>query len=286
MIAESSTNSIYFSEYLKTDVSFAKTHEHIVLTLSELGIIPKYLRGTNDIWVRDFMPIQVSVTQFIEYRYDPDYLQGNAQKLNTRELKSYPDIVCDLHNIRTEKSDIILDGGNLIKSESSIILTDKIFGENRLRYTQKQLTAKLYEIFEVEQVIIIPWDNDCVFGYADGMLRFVDNTTVLISGFYAQFNNDFRKPIEKVLKKAKLNWEWLQCSNNELPDNVAYINFLQTKDVLLIPQLNRAEDEIAFAELSKFFPTYAKEGRIKMINAIAIAKFGGALNCISWTIQE
>ena len=39
------------------------------------------------------MPIQATENSFIEYRYDPDYLQGNSDEKETRELKIYPDIV-------------------------------------------------------------------------------------------------------------------------------------------------------------------------------------------------
>lgn len=286
MISDFDTNTIYFSEHLKTDKLFKRTHEQLLSVLTECNLTPKYLLGTNDIWARDFMPIQIGENKFIEYRYDPDYLQGNSEDENTREIKSYPDIVCDFHNIKTQKSQIILDGGNVVKSENCIILTDKIYWENKNHFKPKQLIAELHDKFEVEKVIIIPWDDECEFGHSDGMLRFISNDTVLISGFYEQYDKDFKKPILKELEKAKLNFDWLRCSDTEVPDNATYINFLQTKDILIIPQLDRPEDEVAFSELSRFFPDYSKNGKIKKVNSKQITKFGGALNCISWTTKE
>lgn len=286
MISEFETNTIYFSEHLQRDKLFKNTHEQLVSVLSELGLTPKYLQGTNDIWARDYMPIQVAKDKLIEYRYDPDYLQGNSNNHNTREIKSYPDIICDLHNFKTKKSQIILDGGNVVKSQNCIILTDKVISENQHHFTAKQLVTELHDIFEVEKVIIIPWDDECVFGHADGMLRFINKDTVLISGFYEQFDNDFRKPILRELEKAKLNFDWLRFSDLEVPDNATYINFLLTKDVLIIPQLERLEDEIAIYELSKFFPDYLKNNKIKKVNSKELTKFGGSLNCISWTTVE
>jgi agmatine deiminase len=286
MISDFDTNTIYFSEHLKTDSLFKKTHDQLISVLNELELAPKYLLGTNDVWVRDFMPIQIAENNFVEYRYDPDYLQGNSNKKNTREIKTYPDIVCDLHHFKTKKSQIILDGGNVVRSNDCIILTDKILWENKRMFSTKELNQKLHEDFEVEKVVTIPWDDYCKYGHSDGMLRFVNSDSVLISGFYEQYDKDIVKPMIKKLEKAKLNWDWFRCSKKEVADNATYINFLQTKDIIIMPVLNGPEDEMAFSELSKFFPIYAEKNQIKRVNAQELTKFGGALNCVSWTIKE
>ncbi|UBM61546.1 agmatine deiminase family protein [Candidatus Sulfidibacterium hydrothermale] len=182
MITDFETNTIYFSERLKTDKRFTKTFKEITSVLKSIGIEPKLLPKTKDIWARDYMPIQVTKEKFIEYRYDPDYLQ-KAEK-GYRNLKSYPDIVCDLIQLTTEKSDIILDGGNVVKSNNCLILTDKVVVENRLSYSKTELIKKLKRIFKVEKIILIPWDKKERFGHSDGVLRFINSNTVLISEIY------------------------------------------------------------------------------------------------------
>ena len=79
------------------------------------------------------MPIQVAENKFIEYRYDPDYLQSKK----SRSLKTYPDLICDSIGLNTIKSDLIIDGGNVIKSNHCAILTDKIVQENRNKYSKE-----------------------------------------------------------------------------------------------------------------------------------------------------
>lgn len=118
MIPDWQTNKIYFSEKLKT--KFPKTYSLIERELENLEKKPLLLPKTNDIWARDFMPLQISDNQFIEYRYDPDYLQGGSENKETRELKSYPDIICNEINLPTIKSDLIIDGGNIVKSKKNI----------------------------------------------------------------------------------------------------------------------------------------------------------------------
>ncbi|HCY77643.1 MAG TPA: hypothetical protein DHV28_17160 [Ignavibacteriales bacterium] len=282
MISDRETNKIFFSNRLKLD--FPKTCAEIEHVLNSYGIQPDFLPETKDIWARDYMPIQVDDKTFIEYRYDPDYLQGTMK--NRRELKTYPDIVCDAIKLPTKKTDIILDGGNVVKSKNAIILTDKVIVENKRTYNKHQLLDELHEVFQVDKVGLIPWDDKCEFGHSDGMLRFINEDTVLISGFYETADIEFKEYLLKSLKKAKLNWEWLRCSKRETEKNIAYINFLQIKDLILIPKLNAIEDDNALMQISKYYPDYAESAMIAQVDMTEIVKLSGALNCISWTLKE
>jgi len=232
------------------------------------------------------MPVQISDNKFIEYRYDPDYLQGDTYDKETREVKTYPDIVCDSIGLKTAKCDIILDGGNVVKSEKTIILTDKVVLENKRNYSKKQLIKKLHEVFEVDKVVLIPRDEDCDYGHADGMLRFINPSTVLISGFYETADVELKEMILDSLRKAKIEWEWLRTAKKETEDSIAYINFLQTKDIILIPKLERPEDNVALEQISKYYADYSRNGRIAQVDMREIVRFDGALNCITWTTKE
>ena len=74
MIPDWQTNKVYFSGRLEID--YPTIHSNIQHALIDLKIEPQYLTGTKDVWARDYMPIQIMKDEFIEYRYDPDYLQG------------------------------------------------------------------------------------------------------------------------------------------------------------------------------------------------------------------
>lgn len=284
MIADWDTNTIYFSGLLETDPIYSEASNKIFSTLDNLGVKFRFLPNTKDIWARDYMPIQVEKGKFIEFRYDPDYLQGDSNEVKTRELKTYPDIVCDSIGLKTIKSDIILDGGNLVKSENSVILTDKIVWENRRSYSKKDLIHKLHNLLQVDKIVLISWDKGCEFGHADGMLRFISNTKVLISGFYKCAEVEFRERILKALEKEKLEWEWLEISSQEAAENIAYINFLQTKDIILVPAIGKPEKDLkALNKVNEFFPDYMMNGKTASVNISEATKKGGALNCISWT---
>ena len=282
MITDKETNTIYFSEKLKEQ--FPETATQITNTLHSMGVDPIFLSGTKDIWARDYMPVQVKEHKFIQYTFYPDYL------LKYENLKSNPESICTDLKLKTVRSDIILDGGNVVKSGNCVIMTDKIVLENKLKYNREQLLSGLKELFEVDKVVLIPWDRGERYGHADGMVRFIDNETVLIQGYYKTRKDLFEDGfIENLLDSLNVNHLKYEFLNIDYPEKInvkfAYLNYLQTKDIILLPSVGIEEDDERLeAEIKKYFPGY--KDRIRKIKMNSIINKGGALNCISWTVKE
>jgi agmatine/peptidylarginine deiminase len=229
------------------------------------------------------MPVQVAMDRYIEYRYDPDYLLDRKG----RSIKTYPDIVCESIGLKTVKSDLILDGGNVIRWKDKVILTDKVIPENACHYRKAELLRKLEEAFQVEQVILIPWYPKEKFGHADGMLRFVDGSTVLVDGYYRNKKSGIGEKLFRILKSHRIEAVPLEFSvKNESKHNWGYLNFLQMKDLLLVPQFGIEEDHQALDQIMKLFPMYATKGQIDAIDASVLIEDGGVLNCASWNIRK
>lgn len=282
MIPDWKTDSLFFSDLL-TNEEYQETYDQLCKLLQASGTQYHLLSRTKDIWARDYMPLQILRDKFLEYRYDPDYLQGT--KKGNRDLKTYPDMVCDELGLNTLKTEIILDGGNVVKSDNAVIMTDKVVQENKANFTRYQLIEKLEELFETDKVILIPWDRFEIFGHADGMLRFIDNDTVLINWIYRTGDNNFRYRLLKPLKEKGIKYEWMDLNVKKMTlYNWAYINFLQTSKLLLVPSFGLSEDATAFEQISTFYKSYAESGKIRSVKSNSIARQGGALNCISWNI--
>jgi len=276
MISDWLTNRIYLSGKLTID--FPKTSKDIGIKLKSFGYEPEFLLNTNDIWARDYMPIQISENKFIEYRFDPDYLQGKRK--GYRNSKTYPDIVCDSIGLKTEKSNIILDGGNVVKSSNCIILTDKVVKENQFHYSEKELLNTLHDTFQVEKIVLIPWDKSEEYGHSDGMVRFIDSETVVTQYYFKDY-----PAMIKPLKQAGLKIEFIdyKAKKNDKLD-WAYLNFLQTKDLILLPKFGIEQDEEAFEKIENFYTDY--KGKIVQIDMNETVIYGGTLNCIAWTTKE
>lgn len=287
MISDSRTNTIYFSDLLRTDKKYNGTFNDLRKVLTACGMQYDFLSKTRDIWARDYMPIQVAKDNFVEFRFDPDYLQGSG--IERRELKTYPDIVCDNMGLKTVKSDIILDGGNVIKSDNAVILTEKVLLENWRTYNEKELIHQLEIIFETDKIIIIPKDPEDTYGHSDGTVRFIDNDTVLLNWFYSTCDEYFRNSLLQPIKEKGLKYEWLDLGldSDQIDSyNWAYINFLQTEDLILVPMLGIKEDDIAYSQICKFYKSYADRGRVFQVDSRQVVEKEGALNCISWTIMK
>ena len=56
------------------------------------------------------------------------------------------------------------------------------------------------------------------------------------------------------------------------------------KNLILVPQFGIEEDQQALNQISKVFPEYVAKEQFEAIDASAIIKYGGVLNCISWNI--
>src|SRR5690606_25240750 len=114
---------LFLSEKLKERDQFLSELIHI---LDHQKIMYEFLPFTNDIWAVDYMPIQQGIDKFIQFKYEPDYLQTNQFILTQTD----PKLVCKAIGLNTIYSEIRMDGGNLIKGKDWVILTDKIFSEN------------------------------------------------------------------------------------------------------------------------------------------------------------
>lgn len=277
MIQDNETNLLYLADCLpKKNPVFAKEFKQL---LDNNDIKNKYLPNTKDIWAVDYMPLQLGVNSFVNFVYNPDYLQTKA---GLKTLSDVPQILKEI-GVTATNSDIVLDGGNVIKGNDTVILCDKVFSENP-HYRENDLIKKLEETFNVGRVIFLPTHKSDFTGHADGMVRFINDTTVFINK-YVEEDHQFQLSVRMALRNAGLNVIELPYNpykNTSNDDAVGiYINYLEMDGLIIVPTFSIKEDEEAVQMLEQLFPTK----KILNIDSLDIAKKGGILNCISWNIK-
>lgn len=276
MIADHQTNFLYLADSLPR--KYPDIFKRLVKTLEEFQVKYDLLPNTNDIWARDYMPIQVAKDKFVQFDYNPDYLQFK------KYIKTISDVdsICQAINIKPQKSPIKLDGGNVIRSVNKVILCDKVFRENPA-IPEKQLIKELYNLFEVEQLIFIPTQPNDFTGHADGLVRFLDSETVLINDLSKE-KPEFARSFRLALHNARLKYiefPYNPYSNKSNKDaKGCYLNYLQIANNLIFPLFHIKEDEMAMRMLFDLFSDY----KWSTFNCNDIAAEGGILNCISWNI--
>lgn len=278
MVQDYQCNKVYISALLQKVCP--ETYQNLIRVLYKHDVRWSQLEGTNGIWCRDYMPLQVWPDCFEGYLYDPDYLQGRKYQAMITDGNE----LCRKMGMRTGSTleGIRIDGGNVVKADGRIIMTSKVFEEN-----PQIPISKLSECLEMalgERLIVLPWDTEEIFGHSDGICRYIGNDSILMTN-YSQIDPKMAQRFKHCLAPFFRSIKELQFNvSKPCKYNWAYINWLQTDKVLIIPKFNVPEDGQAFEQISELMPQYAE--RIEMVDTTNLVKHGGALNCCSWTIRE
>ena len=238
-----------------------------------------FLPNTKDVWAVDYMPIQIDLNKFIRFVYNPSYLQTK------KYLKTISDVdkICKEIGIDTFKTDIILDGGNVTRTINKVIMTDRVFVDNPT-IERKQLLRELHELLQVDNLYFVPEQPGDFTGHSDGMVRFIDENTVVIND-YKQEKEWFYRAFEIAIHNTGFDYIKIPYNvyDNKSNDqaNGDYINYLQMENTVIIPTFGKNEDDLAVRRLETIFVGQ----KIATIDSNEIANDGGILNCITWNIK-
>ena len=296
MITDDHTNSVFFSSLLPEKCPVLNAH--IADALRKRDIPFTYLKGTKDIWCRDFMPIQIEKDRFVFYRYTPDYLQDktgltlqtNPELVFQEESNELPRLLPmsveeEMHPISIShpvlhrfKLELVMDGGNVVKCGDKVVMTDKVFVENNDK-TPQEVQRQIEKAFQCE-VVFLPWDRNEKYGHCDGIIHCLGDNRVLMTN-YSDFDkgiaDEYLRILEKYFDVTILKYN----VKRKHMRSWSYINFLQIGTLVLVPQLGIPEDDQALGQISIALP----DCEIVGIPALEAVRRGGALNCISWNIK-
>ena len=278
------TNFVYISDKLKE--FYPRTYSRLTKLFNEMDIEWGEIEGTKDIWIRDYMPIQISDDRFIVYNYNPDYLKDSGEEYLTDSH-----VIADgiLNHCNKSHYNITLDGGNVVKCGRHLVLTDKVFQENGKEKYDIVFWDYISQIFD-SGVIILPWHcdnpqepNADVYGHADGLVHWTGDNRVLMSNHRDSFPEEadeirFRLEAERFEVTEML----FDVPNPNRDFNWAYINYLQVGNKIIVPIFGIPEDKQALKYIREANPGCVVRG-FRMRD---IAKNGGALHCITWNIRK
>lgn len=262
---------LYFSSLQKTNPKYLLAAENLFSALSDSGEEFALFDGARDIWARDYMPVKTKSGQYISFRYEPSYLAADLQ-LRT-DFKA--DIAARFA-LPVTYSDINLDGGNVVFSPSrtKAVITDRVFSENP-EYDKNTLASVLEKLLEAEIVIISSLKSDMT-GHADGVVRFVNENTVI--GNASPYKNGYEQKVKMSLKKHGISClDFPYFDSDGISAVGSYLNFLKTEKHIFLPVFGDALDETALKCAREIF-----NKKIIPVNINEIAEEGGGLNCISW----
>ena len=278
------TNFVYISDKLKE--FYPRTYSRLTKLFNEMDIEWSEIEGTKDIWIRDYMPIQISDDRFIVYNYNPDYLKDSGEDYLT-DSHAIADGILNHSNKR--QYDITLDGGNVVTCAGHRVLTDKVFQENGKEKYDPDYCDYIGNVLD-SRIIFLPWHcdnpqepNADVYGHADGLVHWTGDNRVLMSNhrdYYPEEADEIKYRLEvagfEVIEML------FDVPNPNRDFNWAYINYLQVGSKIIVPTFGIPEDEQALKYIREANPGCVVRG-FRMRD---IAKNGGALHCITWNIKK
>ena len=260
---------IYFSSLLPT--LYPTDAETLFAALAAHDVPYALLDGTQDVWLRDFMPVRTGSGKLISFRYEPSYLK-NDPDLRTDFRK---DLAPQL-GLPVTYSHINLDGGNVVFSPSGarVLISDRVFSENP-EYPPAALVRELSELLEAE-VIVLPSLKSDMTGHADGMARFLDDRTVLCNRPLSSCG--FEQKVKRSVRDYGLDAvDFPFVPTGGVSAVGCYLNYLETEQAVFLPVFGLKQDGEAVSAAERLFPK-----PVIPVMIPHIAAEGGCLNCISW----
>ncbi len=288
-------DEIYISAHLPIDtnkgVLYGKKVYDKFLEIDDLEII-EIKNHYKNIWCRDYMPVKSSSGKYVQFKYSPSYMT------DSQKWKERLPIANEIHNelkIECISSDIILDGGAIEIFNKTAIISDRVFRDNP-DMKNDEILEEIKTKLELYKIIVIPQHPYDFTGHVDGLVRFVDENTVLINDM--KYEKCILKNKQKTYRNKLIeNWHYSFMSvflnaglkMEELPTFVPengndksgegiYINFLLLENCILMPAYRNDIDNDASKILEHLY-----ERNVKMIYANELAKEGGMINCVTWT---
>lgn len=128
MITDHLTNTVFLSDWLSKECP--ELYQSLTKALRDNTVEYRILSNTNDIWCRDYMPIQTDEKRFVSYKYYPDYLVKEHKEHYITDVKDVGNMDF-LHQAEVVTLDLVLDGGNVVKCGNKMVMTEKVFVENK-----------------------------------------------------------------------------------------------------------------------------------------------------------
>jgi agmatine deiminase len=283
MITDRDTNYVYFSSLIKERPALKSFWQDLEKELKRAGIAYGFIENTKDIWCRDYMPVQVAPKQFVQFKYFPSYCDTVKYRptiTNTTQVK-----LSNPQSSTTRQHPLLLDGGNVVRSSNAVVITERIFKENKA-LTKENVLSQLKQALQVEQLYLIPSQPGDFTGHSDGMVRFINDHTLLVAD-YSEEKDYWKTKYRNALQKTGLRLLDFPAVNTERKSKEGhytahgcYINFAWIGDIILFPQFDLPEDKEALKEANRIFKDY----QVIPVPSADLAEDGGVLNCATWNV--
>lgn len=265
----------------ESEKALEKTQE----CLPSTEIISFVVCDVYDIWIRDY---------FISANYKEGKELGGVKAIYSPSYNPYSSLDDAAGSILARKYfenvfniPIKLDGGNVILNKDYILCSEKIYTEN-YKIGKESIDDYFNKNFS-QKLVTLPTETLDVIGHTDGILRFFDDSTILLPIYDSDYQTDnkYIMTVKKILmEKLGLNYSYIFIpsflddtinENNIFSARGIYINYFRFEDHIIFPSFS--ESKWYEMEIQKIFSKLNIFVHFVPLDNTALA--GGCLNCIT-----
>ncbi|WNO07701.1 agmatine deiminase family protein [Teredinibacter sp. KSP-S5-2] len=240
----------------------------------------------NDTWIRDYGPLSCSSG------YKSFVFNGWGGKYSAECDNNVAGELCRHMGVGIELNEFVLEGGALEINSRRQLLANKecVINDNRNSgYSCAQVEHILQSELGVEEILWIEdiqLTGDDTDGHIDTVARFVDDETIVYSGFNAQHSDvavlrSLEEQVTRIaeeqnFKTCSLPTPQIHSQEDGRPLPATYANFLITNGFLFLPVYGVEEDSLAIDILNK---CCGDKYTIVPIRCEALLEQHGSLHC-------
>jgi len=272
--------TIYISTLLQT--SYPIVYQQLTEAFNECGTKYAILPYSEQVWAREYMPVNKGNGEYIGFKFLPDYLYSN--RLQRNKITNQDRVIEKFAVTLVDKTNVVLDGSNFVFCDNKVIMTDKIFLENP-GIQQSKLISEIENTCKAE-LVLIPWDTLEPYGYADRIVSYIGNGQVLLNNYgQCTSRKNYGKHLHKILSShfdiTELHFEVIAKGNHSR----IYINYLDTPECLFLPALSKdysfSGDKAARDTFKQIF-----KKPIRQVYTLPMHKHGAGLHSVTWDYNK
>ncbi len=274
------------SQAAKTEAMQFLTQRGVPLNNVQFQIMPydwSWMRDNGAIWVEQTNAKGVKKMAVQDWGFDGWGGDGGP----SRKDDAVPQYVAKIEGVGYEKISVVLEKGTLeFNGKDTVITSWTVLHQRNPTMTRGELETVLKDKFGVSKVVWLEGSaaGDLTDGHVDGIARFVNENTVVVSRYTNQSDPDaalFEKSAA-IIRAAGFNVVrldvpgYVQYRGKKMAAN--YTNFLVANGVVIASSYANAQfDNNARLQLQKLFP-----GReVIMTDTRELWINGGAVHCVT-----
>ena len=233
-----------------------------------------------DIWMRDFTTVNPHLP--VQFRYT----WASMTKQDSITVQNSFAAFADQYNIQRNKTNLLIDGGNIVDNYAGrVITTTRFMEDNNLTYERAK--QEISTLLGAAEVAILEPDEETL-AHSDGMVSWIDENTLLVNDYSSD-------PPFKTLIMDELLSAFPTVTIVEVP--VEYttnppgqwdgfesacgvnLNAVVTYRNIYVPVFNMPHDQ-SVVDLIK----QSTSKNVITINAESVCPMGGSVRCLTWQL--